>query len=209
MFETFNQQNFHQLCDLLAEKDIDLAAVINQYGYPPLWSRSNTFESLIHVILEQQVSLTSALAAINKLREKMGEITAELLLQLSDEELKACYFSRQKIVYARDLAQKIVDGALSLANLATLEADEIRTKLKSVKGIGEWTVDIYLLFILHHTDIFPMGDLAAVNGLRRLKNLPKEMQKNDLITITLGWKPYRTVAVMILWHFYLEQRKVR
>ena len=80
MFETFNQQNFHQLCDLLAEKDIDLAAVINQYGYPPLWSRSNTFESLIHVILEQQVSLTSALAAINKLREKMGEITAELLL---------------------------------------------------------------------------------------------------------------------------------
>ncbi len=209
MFETFNQQNFHQLCDLLAEKDIDLAAVINQYGYPPLWSRSNTFESLIHVILEQQVSLTSALAAINKLREKMGEITAELLLQLSDEELKACYFSRQKIVYARDLAQKIVDGALSLANLATLEADEIRTKLKSVKGIGDWTVDIYLLFILHHTDIFPMGDLAAVNGLRRLKNLPKEMQKNDLITITLGWKPYRTVAVMILWHFYLEQRKVR
>ncbi len=139
----------------------------------------------------------------------MGEITAELLLQLSDEELKACYFSRQKIVYARDLAQKIVDGALSLANLATLEADEIRTKLKSVKGIGDWTVDIYLLFILHHTDIFPMGDLAAVNGLRRLKNLPKEMQKNDLITITLGWKPYRTVAVMILWHFYLEQRKVR
>lgn len=209
MFETFNQQNFHQLCDLLAEKDIDLAAVINQYGYPPLWSRSNTFESLIHVILEQQVSLTSALAAINKLRKKMGEITAELLLQLSDEELKACYFSRQKIVYARDLAQKIVDGALSLANLATLEADEIRTKLKSVKGIGDWTVDIYLLFILHHTDIFPMGDLAAVNGLRRLKNLPKEMQKNDLITITLGWKPYRTVAVMILWHFYLEQRKVR
>jgi len=209
MFETFNQENFHQLCDLLAEKDTDLAAVINQYGYPPLWSRPNTFESLIHIILEQQVSLASALAAINKLREKIGEITPELLLQLSDEELKACYFSRQKIVYARNLAQKIVDGALSLANLATLEADEIRTKLKSVKGIGDWTVDIYLLFILHHADIFPMGDLAAVNSLRRLKNLPKEMEKNDLITLTLGWKPYRTVAVMILWHFYLEQRKVR
>jgi len=209
MFETFNQQNFHQLCDLLAEMDTDLAAVINQYGYPPLWSRPNTFESLIHIILEQQVSLASALAAINKLREKIGEITPELLLQLSDEELKACYFSRQKIVYTRDLAQKIADGTLSLRNLATLEADEIRTKLKSVKGIGDWTVDIYLLFILHHTDIFPMGDLAAVNGLRRLKNLPKEMEKNDLITLTLGWKPYRTVAVMILWHFYLEQRKVR
>ena len=150
MFETFNQQNFHQLCDLLAEKDIDLAAVINQYGYPPLWSRSNTFESLIHVILEQQVSLTSALAAINKLREKMGEITAELLLQLSDEELKACYFSRQKIVYARDLAQKIVDGALSLANLATLEADEIRTKLKSVKGLanGQSISISYLYFTI-------------------------------------------------------------
>ena len=209
MSNILDKENFHQLCDLLAERDPDLAGVLNQYGYPPLWSRPNTFESLIHIILEQQVSLASALAAVNKLKEKIGEIKPELLLQLSDEELKACYFSRQKMAYARDLAQKIVNGELSLSNLALLDNDEIRAKLTSVKGIGNWTVDIYLLFILHHKDVFPMGDLAAVNAMKSLKKLPKEISKEEMLALTLIWKPYRTVAVMILWHFYLEERKVR
>ncbi len=209
MFDTFDQGNFYQLCNLLAEKDSDLALVINQYGYPPLWSRPNTFESLIHIILEQQVSLASALAAVNKLKEKIGAVSPERLLQLSDNELKACYFSRQKTIYARDLAQKIISGDLSLPELALLNDDDIRTKLKCVKGIGDWTVDIYLLFILHHTDIFPMGDLAAINAMKSLKQLPKEIGRNELAALTLHWKPYRTVAVMILWHFYLEERKVK
>lgn len=209
MSKILDKENFHQLCDLLAERDQDLAGVLNQYGYPPLWSRPNTFESLIHIILEQQVSLASALAAVNKLKEKIGEIKPELLLQLSDEELKACYFSRQKMAYARDLAQKIVNGELSLSNLALLDNDEIRAKLTSVKGIGNWTVDIYLLFILHHKDVFPMGDLAAVNAMKSLKKLPNEISKEEMLAVTLIWKPYRTVAVMILWHFYLEERKVR
>lgn len=209
MSKILDKENFHQLCDLLAESDPDLAGVLNQYGYPPLWSRPNTFESLIHIILEQQVSLASALAAVNKLKEKIGEIKPELLLQLSDEELKACYFSRQKMAYTRDLAQKVVNGELSLSNLALLDNDEIRAKLTSVKGIGNWTVDIYLLFILHHKDVFPMGDLAAVNAMKSLKKLPKEISKEEMLALTLIWKPYRTVAVMILWHFYLEERKVR
>ena len=209
MFDTFDQGNFYQLCNLLAEKDSDLALVINQYGYPPLWSRPNTFESLIHIILEQQVSLASALAAVNKLKEKIGAVSPERLLQLSDNELKACYFSRQKTIYARDLAQKIISGDLSLPELALLNDDDIRTKLKCVKGIGDWTVDIYLLFILHHTDIFPMGDLAAVNAMKSLKQLPREIGRSELAALTLHWKPYRTVAVMILWHFYLEERKVK
>ncbi|MFD2287071.1 DNA-3-methyladenine glycosylase 2 family protein [Pedobacter petrophilus] len=207
MFATFDTENFHQLCDLLGKKDSDLATVLNQYSYPPLWSRPNTFESLIHIILEQQVSLASALAAVNKLKEKIGEIRPELLLQLNDEEFKACYFSRQKMAYARDLAQKIVSGDLSLPQLALLDDDQIRTKLKSVKGIGDWTVDIYLLFILHHVDVFPLGDLAAVNAMKSLKKLPKKMDKIDLLAVTTQWKPYRTVAVMMLWHYYLEERK--
>ncbi|MFW0718367.1 DNA-3-methyladenine glycosylase family protein [Pedobacter sp. N23S346] len=209
MFETFDKENFHQLCDLLAKKDPDLAGILDRYGYPPFWSRPNTFESLIHIILEQQVSLASALAALNKLKEKIGDITPKALLQLTDEELKACYFSRQKTVYARDLAQKIVQGELSLAKLALLHDDEIRAKLKSVKGIGDWTVDIYLLFILHHNDVFPLGDLAAVNAMKSLKNLPKGIIKEEMLALTVIWKPYRTVAVMMLWHFYLEERKAR
>lgn len=209
MFEVFDLGNYHQLCDLLAEKDPDLASILNRYGYPPFWSRPNTFESLVHIILEQQVSLASALAALNKLKAKIGNINPESFLQLNDDELKACYFSRQKTIYVRDLAQKIVNGPLALNELALLPDNEIRTQLKNIKGIGDWTVDIYLAFTLHHCDIFPIGDLAVVNAIKSLKKLPKDAIKEDLLEISNIWKPYRTIAVMLLWHFYLEERKVK
>lgn len=120
MFNQFTTANYHQICDNLAQQDDDLKSIITDYTYPPMWTRPNTFESLIHIILEQQVSLASALATLNKLREKLIEITPEALLLLSDEELKACYFSRQKTTYAKHLAQAMVDGALDLAALETL-----------------------------------------------------------------------------------------
>lgn len=208
MFETFNQENFHQICDFLAEIDDDLKLILNRFGYPPFWSRPNTFESIVHIILEQQVSLASALATLNKLKDKIGLIDPESLLALSNEELRACYFSRQKTVYVRHLAQKIVDGELSLLALESMEDDAVRQQLKLVKGIGDWTVDIYLMFILHHNDVFPLGDLAAVNALKRIKKWSHPINRDDILIAVSAWKPYRTVAVMILWHYYLEERKV-
>src|SRR5689334_16412710 len=98
---TFNRQNFHSICDKLSKKDKHLRSIITRYGYPPIWTRKATFQTLIHIILEQQVSLSSARAALKKLNERIGIITPKKLLALSDEDLKACYFSRQKTVYAR------------------------------------------------------------------------------------------------------------
>ncbi|RYZ78234.1 MAG: DNA-3-methyladenine glycosylase 2 family protein, partial [Proteobacteria bacterium] len=88
----FDIDSFHGICNDLGRRDSDLQGVIETYGYPPFWNRPNSFESLVHIILEQQVSLASALAALNKLKEKLGEITAERFLLLSDEDLRACYF---------------------------------------------------------------------------------------------------------------------
>ncbi|WP_231424058.1 MULTISPECIES: DNA-3-methyladenine glycosylase [Pedobacter] len=207
MFQTFGPNDFHQLCNLLAEKDDDLRLILERYGYPPLWSRPNTFESLVHIILEQQVSLASALAALNKLKAEIGEITPARFLELSSEALRACYFSRQKTVYVRDLAEKLQNGDIDLYQLEILPDNEIRAQLKQVKGIGDWTVDIYLIFILHHTDIFPTGDLAAVNALKNLKKLPKGTTKEVLLDVVSHWKPYRTIGLMMLWHYYLEERK--
>src|SRR5690349_14126159 len=96
--EIFNDQNFYKLCDSLAAKYSVFESIIKQHGYPPLWSRKPTFETLIHIILEQQVSLASALAAFVKLKETLPAITPPLFLLLNDEALKACYFSRQKII---------------------------------------------------------------------------------------------------------------
>src|SRR5882762_6452000 len=127
----FSREHFQQLCHGLAEADADLAGVIRAHGYPPMWNRPNSFETLVHIILEQQVSLASALAALNKLRERIKDITPEKLLALTDEELKACYFSRQKTIYTRILATEIVSGNLDLASLETLPDEKVRAKLTS------------------------------------------------------------------------------
>jgi DNA-3-methyladenine glycosylase II len=200
----FNQQNFHSICDKLASMDDDLAMILETHRYPPMWTRPNTFESLIHIILEQQVSLASALAALNKLRERLKEITPTAFLMLTDEELKACYFSRQKTVYAKGLATALLEERLDLASLESLSDDEVRAKLITLKGIGNWTIDVYLMFVLQRTDIFPIGDLAALNALRRVKKLPKDLPKEHLLEIVAGWQPYRSVAAMLLWHLYLS-----
>ncbi|WP_143313656.1 DNA-3-methyladenine glycosylase family protein [Chitinophaga ginsengisegetis] len=206
MLHTFSTENFHSICDQLCTHDPELAFIVKTYGYPPMWTRPNTFESLIHIILEQQVSLASALAALNKLRERLTKITPAKLLELTDEELKACYFSRQKTSYARFLAQAIQSKAFNPKAMEMLPDEDVRKALVALKGIGNWTADVYLMFVLQRADIFPIGDLAAVNALKQVKKLPKDTAPEKLLKISAAWQPYRTVATMILWHYYLSLR---
>jgi DNA-3-methyladenine glycosylase II len=204
LIQRFNKRNFKNICDKLASTDEDLAMIVRTHGYPPMWTRTNTFETLVHIILEQQVSLASALAALNKLRERLGEVTPGRFLALTDEELKACYFSRQKTVYARGLAVELSEGRLELDMLETMTDEAVRAKLITLKGIGHWTIDVYLMFVLQRADIFPIGDLAAINALKRVKQLPKGISKDHLQELTASWQPYRSVATMLLWHLYLS-----
>lgn len=209
MVQQFNKINFEQFCNRLATKDPHLQSILQQYGHPPMWNRPATFESLIHIILEQQVSLASAKAALEKLRAKLGRITPQKLLLLSDEDLRACYFSRQKTVYARCLAEAIVSKKLNLKKLGALPDDEVRTELKKIKGIGDWTVDIYLLFVLQRSDVFPTGDLAMMNALKAVKQLAKHTTKEDIIAIAEAWRPHRSLATMLLWHHYIKTRNIK
>ncbi|HTQ29320.1 MAG TPA: hypothetical protein VMI35_14375 [Puia sp.] len=204
---TFSEDNFHALCDTVSARDGALKKVLRQFGYPPMWTRPASFRTLIHIVLEQQVSLASALAALRKLEEKIQVITPENLLTLDDAALKSCYFSRQKSLYAREIAGAMVSGVLDLDRLADEENEIIRNHLKKIKGIGDWTVDIYLLMALQRTDIFPLGDLAMINSLKQLKKLPAGTAKDALLKIADKWRPLRSIATMILWHHYLEQRR--
>ncbi len=131
MHSVFSKENFHSICKLLSEKDETLKSIIDEYGLPPMWSRPAIFQTLILTILEQQVSLASAYSAYKKLKAKIGFVTPKKILALSDAELKACYFSRQKIVYARALATAIVTKKINLKKLALFTDDEIRTTLKT------------------------------------------------------------------------------
>lgn len=203
-----DEAEFLALCDWCIEREPKLDAVIREYGYPPFWSREPNFASLILTILEQQVSLAAAKSAFLKLEERIGEITPENLLQLTDEELRACYFSRQKIIYARILATEIIEGKLNLNELNQLPEEEIRKRLISLKGIGHWTVDMYVLMSLHFANIFPPGDLATIKSVYELKLVLPESAKEEIIRYMEKFSPYQSVATYILWHAYIEKRNL-
>lgn len=205
----FNESSFKVICRKLAKKDADLFKIIKEYGYPPMWTRPNTFQTLILTILEQQVSLASAYAAFKKLKGKIGFVTPGKIISLTDEELRACYFSRQKIIYARELAKAVQTKQVSFKRFIFLPDEEIRAELIKMKGIGPWTIDVYLMHALQRMDLFPLGDVALVNSLKEVKQLPKDITKEEMLKIALPWRPYRTIAAMILWHAYIQKRGIK
>jgi DNA-3-methyladenine glycosylase II len=209
MIERFDETNFQALCEKLAKKDKELRKIIKTYGYPPMWVRENSFATLVLTILEQQVSLASAFAAFKKLKERIQPITPQALMKLSDEELRECYFSRQKIIYVRGLATALIKEEISLQQFEFENDEEIRTKLKTLKGIGDWTTDIYLIHALRRTNIFPIGDLALVNALKEIKSLSATTPKEELIKIAKPWQPYRSIASMLLWHHYIQSKQIK
>lgn len=205
---TFTETTLITYCDKLAKKDKHLKGIITQHGYPPFWNRTASFATMVHIILEQQVSLASAKAAFLKLQEKIGHILPEKLLLLTDEEMKACYFSRQKMVYARHLATAVVNKALVIEDLEKLSNDDIRLLLKKLKGIGDWTVDVFLMMVLHRNDVFPPGDIALMKSLKEVKGLPIDTPREEVLQIAEAWKPYRTIAAFLLWHAYIKKRNM-
>lgn len=209
MMKRYEKDNLNRLCSAVAERDDDLKNIIAHFGYPPLWVRPNTFATLVLTILEQQVSLASAYATFKKLEEKLQTVTPEKILKLSDSELRACYFSRQKRVYVRSLAAAILNGQINLLQLQEQPDDVVRSELKALKGIGDWTVDIYLIHALQRCDVFPVGDLALVNALKTVKGLPPSTPKETLLNLAEPWRPYRTFATLLLWHYYLQKKGIK
>ena len=131
------------------------------------------------------------------------------MLKLSDEELRECYFSRQKIIYVRGLANALIKEEISLQQFEFENDEVIRTKLKTLKGIGDWTTDVYLIHALRRTNIFPIGDLALVNALKEIKSLSSATPKEKLIKIAQPWQPYRSIASMLLWHHYIQSKQIK
>ncbi len=205
--KTIDEENIQEICESLASQDADLRIVFEKHGTPPVWKRIEGFETLVHIILEQQVSLASAKACLDKLAQKIGEITPQNFLKLNDEELKSLGFSRQKTSYCRGLAEAVLSGQLNLVSLQSYANEDVKTILKSLKGIGDWTADIYLLMAMSRADVMPKGDLALHISWRKLSNLEKNPTSDEFIEMAEKWQPFRSVAARMLWHFYLSERK--
>lgn len=174
-----------------------------------MWDREPGFPTLVHIILEQQVSLASALAAFNRLCEIADPLTPQSLLKLDDDTLRAAGFSRQKTRYSRGLAQAILDGTFEPEALPAMPDDDARAHLVNLKGIGNWTADVYLLMVLRRPDIWPIGDRALVVAAKEVKGLEQDPTPEEMEELGEMWRPWRSVASRLLWHHYLNTPRQR
>lgn len=192
----------------LAARDPLLANILATYGDPPLWQRASGFRTLVHIILEQQVSLSSAKSMLLRLENAIQPFTPERFLELGDERLRGLGVTRQKSAYVLHLSDEIVSGRLKLKSLSRLNDNQVLVRLTGIKGIGLWSANIYLLMAMKRADIWPAGDLALAVAIQELKGLKTRPSPQDLEAIAEVWRPHRAVAARMLWQYYLG-RKIR
>ncbi len=189
--------------DFLSQKDGVLKTIIADFGLPIIQKREEGFASMCHIILEQQVSIASAKAAYEKLLSLVGTVNPSSIYDATDQDLKSCGISRQKIIYLKDLAQRVLSKELSFSSLQMTTEQQIRNELIQIKGVGNWSIDVYLMFCMQSQDVIPLGDIAIKNTLIELYNCQSE---DEMVAVSSNWKPFRTVASFIIWHYYLKKR---
>jgi DNA-3-methyladenine glycosylase II len=187
----------------LSEKDTIFNHIIEKYGLPIIPKRPQGFETLVLLILEQQVSIDSAKATFLKLKAKHTNFNPESLVEFSDDDFRNIGVSRQKTSYIKALSHSIINNHIDLESLATKSSAQVRAELIKIKGIGNWTIDVYLMFSLQAQDIIPLGDIAVINTIKELLDIH---DKNEMEMYVNKWSPYKSTATILLWHYYLSKR---
>ena len=185
----------------LGDRDPDMAIAHAQAGDPPLRRRPAGFAALMRIIIAQQVSTASARAILGRLDKAAHPLTPETFLALDDDALRAIGFSRQKAGYGRGLALDVAEGRLAPDRLKGLDDEAVIAELTTVKGIGRWTAEIYLMFALGRPDVWPAADLGLAQAVRHLKNMKERPDPKRMVDIGEAWRPWRSVAGLLLWHY--------
>jgi DNA-3-methyladenine glycosylase II len=187
----------------LCKKDNIFKAIIKEFGLPNIPTRPQGFETLLLLILEQQVSIDSAKATFLKIKKQVKNIAPKKMIALSDDMYRTLGVSRQKTSYIKGLSSAIINKEIDIESLANMTTAEVRASLIKLKGIGNWTIDVYLMFCLQAPDILPLGDIAVVNTIKELLHIE---DKGEMELYTAKWKPHRSAATFLLWHHYLGRR---
>lgn len=193
----------HEAIRYLSEKDTVFELIVEKYGMPTIPKRPQGFETLVLLILEQQVSIDSAKATFLKLKAKEINFQPESLLHIPDQEYRDIGVSRQKTTYIKALSHSIIQKEIDLESLATKSSQQVREELIKIKGIGNWTIDVYLMFSLQAPDIIPLGDIAVINTIKELLGIHDKQEMENYVA---KWSPYGSVATFLLWHYYLNKR---
>lgn len=182
------------------------AAILQRAGPPRFRRRRNGFETLLHIILEQQVSIDAAAAMFRRLNEECRPLSPASFLKLDEATLRRCGFSRQKAAYGRGLSQAVTSGSLDFARLAATPDDDALAALVALKGIGRWSAEIYLIFALGRDDVWPAADLGLQFGVAAELGLGTRLGERELRELGERWRPWRTVAACLFWQSYLHTR---
>jgi DNA-3-methyladenine glycosylase II len=187
----------------LARLDPDFARILATYGLPRFPRRPASFGTLLHIILEQQLSLDIAAKLWKRLKQRCRPLTPIRFLELDEDTLKNCGFTRQKIGYARGLASAILERRFSPSGLRRLADEQALAAIMELRGFGHWSAEVFVLFALGRPDVWPAGDLALQVAMQWLKSLPARPDSRELRTMAEAWRPWRSVAACLLWQFYL------
>ena len=191
----------------LAREDPALRKVLRRYGPPPLWKRPATFATFVRIILEQQVSLTSAKSTYDKLADACGgKVSVSTVTRLGDVGLRSVGFTRQKRRYTLALADDISAKRFRVGGLRHRSDDEARKLITARLGLGNWSADVFLMMSLGRPDILPVGDLALIKGMVELDDGNYDTTEK-VITRAESWRPYRSVACRMVWQLYLANRQ--
>jgi DNA-3-methyladenine glycosylase II len=198
-------QQLEQGVEALAGEPV-FRAILDRAGMPRFRRRRNGFATLLHIILEQQVSIDAAAAMHRRLAGLCRPLAPEPFLALDDATLRACGFSRQKMDYARRLAQAVASGVFDFDRLEGAEDNAVLADLIALKGIGRWSAEIYLIFALGRSDIWPAADLGLQLAVADCLGLDARPGERELRQIGDKWAPWRSVAACLFWQSYLHAR---
>ena len=197
-----NESTIKQGLDAIALVDEDVAKALPTFGYPQPRIRPAGIETFFAIVVGQQLSTHAAAAIMNRAKELLTEFSSENILSKTDEELRSIGLSKQKIGYVKGMAQAILNGSFNPDSLSNMDDATVIKTITELKGFGPWSAEIYAMFSLQRTDIFPSGDLALLIALQKLKGLDDKPTPKAAQKIIEHWSPWRSVGSLFLWHYY-------
>jgi DNA-3-methyladenine glycosylase II len=191
--------------DYLSKADPVLAPVISKAGLPTITPHKNYYQELVESIVSQQLSVKAARTIMNRFLALFPDDNfpaPDQILGKTVEEMRAVGLSRQKATYIQDLAVKVIEGTVRFNHLDTLSNEEVIAELTQIKGVGVWTVQMFLMFCMGRLDVLPTGDLGIKNGIYKLYSLKEKPSVEGMEKIALKnkWHPYESVASWYIWH---------
>jgi len=185
---------------LVLNKDKKLKKIISSVGECKIRTISNPFEALVEAIITQQISDSAGKSISLKFKNLFGKKypTPSDVVKLSKDEIKSVGLSRMKAEYIFDISQMIVDKKLDFKIFKKMSNEDVISELTKIRGIGKWTAEMYLIFALGRMDVFPLGDLGLINGIKKLYDL-ENPSTDEILEITNSWIPYRTIGTWYIW----------